>query len=241
MEIIPLAILVVIAGGVGTITGFGTSTIMVPILLLFYPVPQTLLFVGVIHWFGNLWKVLLFRGGIRWRLIIAFGLPGIAASFVGASLVFNVSHALLSRILAIVLIGYVVLLLFKESFKIPEGTATAAAGGAASGFMAGVFGIGGAVRGMFLSAFNLPKSVYIATAGAIAIVVDTTRLIAYVAEGTRLETLLLWGMLVFIPASLVGAKLAKRIVDKIPQHRFRQVIGAFLLAVAIKLLLFPAK
>jgi uncharacterized membrane protein YfcA len=43
-------------------------------------------------------------------------------------------------------------------------------------------------------------------------------------------------MLLFVPASFLGARLAKRVVDKIPQDQFRRVIAVFLLAVAIKLL-----
>ena len=49
MEIPLIFLVVIIAGGIGTMTGFGTSTIMVPVMLLFYPVPQTLFFVGIIH------------------------------------------------------------------------------------------------------------------------------------------------------------------------------------------------
>jgi uncharacterized protein len=55
----------------------------------------------------------------------------------------------------------------KERFKVPETTTTAVTGGVLYGFSAGFFGIGGAVRGAFLAAFDLRKAVYIATAGAI--------------------------------------------------------------------------
>jgi hypothetical protein len=69
--------------------------------------------------------------------------------------------------------------------------------------------MGGAVRGLFLSAFDLPKSVYIATAGIIALFIDITRVTGYYVEGARLESKILWGMLIFIPASFLGAKAAK--------------------------------
>lgn len=221
-------------------TGFGTSTIMVPIVLLFYPVPQALLFVGIIHWFGNIWKLILFKKGFQWRLILSFGVPGIAAAFFGASLVFNIPGMILSRILGTFLICYVIYLFVKSSFRIKPSLLTGVCGGSLSGFFAGVFGIGGAVRGLFLTAFDLPKEVYIATAGAIALIIDTTRLTTYFAKGARLPTLLLWGLLLFIPASFLGAKIAKRIVDKIPQEHFRKVVAVFLLLVGIKLILLPA-
>jgi hypothetical protein len=45
MEILYITLITILAGGVGTLTGFGTSTIMVPILLFFLPLPQTLFLV----------------------------------------------------------------------------------------------------------------------------------------------------------------------------------------------------
>lgn len=240
MEIPLILGMVIVASCVGTMTGFGTSTIMVPLLLFFYPMPQTLLFVGIIHWFGNVWKLILFRKGFQWKLILSFGIPGIAATFLGASLVFSISGIILSRILGTFLVCYVMYLFLRSSFKIKPSLFASACGGTLSGFLAGVFGIGGAIRGLFLTAFDLPKEVYIATAGAIALIIDTTRLTTYFVKGARLGTLLLWGLLVFIPASFLGAKISQSIVNRIPQEHFRKVVAVFLLLVGIKLILLPA-
>jgi uncharacterized membrane protein YfcA len=214
---------------------------MVPVLLNWYSLPQTLLFVGIVHWFGNLWKLILFKRGFRWKLVLSFGIPGIAATYIGASLVFDISSSILSKILGAFLIAYVVYLFVKQTFRIKPSLFTGACGGALSGFFAGLFGIGGAVRGMFLTVFDLPKEVYISTAGAIALIIDTTRLTTYVWKGAQLEKLLLWGLIVFIPASFLGARIAKSVVDKIPQEHFRKVIAAFLFLVGLKLILFPAQ
>jgi uncharacterized membrane protein YfcA len=59
----------------------------------------------------------------------------------------------------------------------------------------------------------------------------------YFVKGARLEPLILWGMVIFIPASFLGAKAASLVVEKIPQKHFRKVIAIFLFLVAIKLLL----
>jgi len=239
MEIVLITFVVVIASAVGTLTGFGTSTLMVPVMLFFYPFEQTLLFVGIIHWFGNLWKLILFRKGFRWKLILSFGIPGIASTYLGAELVFDISTALLSMILGSFLIIYVVYLFAKSSFKIKQSLVTGACGGALSGFFAGLFGMGGAIRGLFLTSFDLPKAVYITTAGAIALTIDTTRLATYIKNDARLPHLLLWGLLIFIPSSFIGARIAKSVVDKIPQEHFRKVVAVFLLLIGIKLILFP--
>ena len=239
MEILLILFVVVVASGVGTMTGFGASTIMVPLVLLFYSVPQTLFFVGIIHFFGNVWKLVLFHKGLNWRLILSFGIPGIAATYLGASLVFSIPAAMLSRILGSFLIIYVIYLFVESSFKIRPNLVFGACGGALSGFLAGIFGIGGAVRSLFLTTFDLPKAVYIVTGGAIAICIDATRLTTYFKNGAKLPTMLLYGLPLFIAASFLGAAIAKRIVDRIPQQHFRKIIAVFLFMMGIKLLLMP--
>ena len=240
MEIIYIAILTVFATGIGTLTGFGTSTIMVPVLLLFFPLAPTLLLVGIIHWFGDIWKIALFRQGVRWRLILLFGVPGVIFSFLGVRLVFAISGTLLSQTLGGFLVAYVVFLFLNPTFKFKQNSLTATIGGALSGFSAGIFGVGGEIRGAFLSVFDLSKAVYIATAGAIGLAIDSTRLVAYVAGGIRLSDFFLWGLILFIPASFLGAYFAKRVADKIPQKKFRMIIATFLLLIGIKLLVFPS-
>jgi uncharacterized protein len=239
MDIALIAALTLVASGVGTLTGFGTSTIMVPVLVSFLALPQVLLLVGVIHWFGNLWKMLLFRSGIRWRLILLFGVTGIFATLVGGSLAFQLPEEILSRVLGAFLLAYVAFILTKDRFRVPQTDATALTGGALYGLSAGIFGVGGAVRGAFLAAYDLPKSVYIFTAGAIGLLIDTGRIGAYLWQGAVIETRLLWGLLVFVPVSFVGAKLAERIVDRIPQRRFRSVVAVFLALVGLQLFVLP--
>jgi hypothetical protein len=240
MDILLIALLTLVGSAVGTVTGFGTSTIMVPVMVSFYPLPQTLLLVGIIHWFGDIWKMLLFRRGARWRLILLFGVPGIAMSVVGGLLVFQAREEILARVLGAFLLAYVAFILFKGRFRLPETTATALLGGALYGLTAGIFGVGGAVRGAFLAAYDLPKEVYIFTAGAIGLVVDTGRLLTYWGQGAQLDPRLLWGLLLFVPVSFAGAKLGERVVAHIPQERFRTVIAVFLALIALKLLVLPS-
>ena len=229
---------VLIASGIGTATGFGTSTVMIPIMVLFVPFPIALLFVGIIHLCGDVWKVLLFRRGFDWKLILAFGFSGIAASFLGASLSLQAQALPLKRILGAFLISYVVYLFLKREWALPKTNVTAVCGGSMSGLFAGFFGVGGAVRGAFLTAFNLPKEVYIFTSGLIAFFIDLTRVTRYIWGGTRLQDELLVALVLSIPISFAGAYLAKRFLDRLPQKFFRIFVGVFLALVAIKLLIW---
>lgn len=239
-QMILLSLLVVAASAVGTFSGFGMSTIMVPVLLFFFPLPTTLLFVGIIHWFGDIWKILLFAKGARhWKLILWFAIPGVAASIAGAFVSIQAPQEILLRVLGAFLLLYVTFLFAKPKWKLPQKNSVAASGGLVSGFAAGIFGVGGAIRASVLAAFNLPKEVYLFTSGFTALFIDFSRVASYVAGGTQLQDVLLWGLLLFIPLSFLGAWLAKKFVNRVPQQYFRFAVAVFLAAAGLKFLLFP--
>jgi uncharacterized membrane protein YfcA len=118
---------------------------MIPVLMIFLPLPQTLLLVGIIHWFNDIWKMLLFRKGIRWKLFLAFSLPGIFTSFMGSSLSLRIPQEILSRALGVFLIAYVLFISLNRTFKLSRRLSVAISSGALTGFSAGIFGIGGEI------------------------------------------------------------------------------------------------
>ncbi len=239
MEILLISILVFIASFFGTIAGFGSSTIVLPVLIFFLPYSITILLVGIIHFFDDVWEIILFRQGANWKLLLSFGIPGVIASFLGARLAIVEPSSILVRLLGALLLFYVFLIVAKPKLKIPHNSSSALLGGSLSGFIAGIFGIGGPVRAMFLSAFNLPKETYLFTSGMIAIFIDPPRLATYILGGTKLPQNLFWGLFIFVPITFIGSRVAKMFVDKIPQKKFRNVIAVFLFLAGLKLLIFP--
>ena len=240
MIFVLMILLTFFASLIGVTVGFGLSTIMIPVLVIFYPFTQVLLLVGVIHWFSNIWKITFFKHGIDWSLILSFGIPGVIAAIIGARLAFLESQAILSRTLGTFLIIYVIFLLLNPTFQIKKQYGVAIIGGGISGFLAGIFGFRGAIRSSFLSTFNLPKAVFIATGAVIAISIDTARLITYWIEGHQLEIVPLWALGILIGVSWTGSFAARYIVKYIPQEKFRFVVVLFLLIMSVKLIVFPS-
>ena len=234
-----LSIFTFLASIVGTVSGFGISTIMIPVMTLFYPFPIVLLFVAIMHFFGDIWKIIFFKKGANWKLIAGFGIPGIIMSYIGAAITLAVSPVFLKKLLGIFLILYVVYLFMKQKWKMPKTNMSSITGGSLSGFFAGIFGVGGAIRGAFLSAYNLPKETYIYTAGMIAFFIDISRITKYLTGGVTLNKYLIFFLLFLVPLSFLGAFTAKRIVNFIPQKSFRLVIAVLLGFVGLKFLIYP--
>lgn len=239
MDVTYLALIALVGTIVGTVTGFGTSTIMIPVLLIYFPPVEAIFLVSIIHYFGDIWKVMLFREGFNWKLIALFGVVGMIPSYIGASLALNLDKTLLLRLMGVFFIAYFAFLVFKSKFKIGVGIKTALLGGVFAGFSAGVFGLGGPIRSAVLSAYDMPKAVFIATGAVIGLMVDAPRMVAYFMADTPLPSHLRWSLVLFIVLSFIGAQIGKYIVDKIPQEKFRSVVATLLFVLGVKLVAVP--
>ncbi|MBI2039258.1 MAG: sulfite exporter TauE/SafE family protein, partial [Candidatus Niyogibacteria bacterium] len=83
------------------------------------------------------------------------------------------------------------------------------------------------------------KAAFIATVAAAGFLIDTARLATYVWSGAAMDRALAENLLFYIPASFAGVWIGERILQHIPQERFRFIVAAFLVLVGIKFAFFP--
>lgn len=220
---------------VGTVAGFGSTIILLPVALLFFDFKTALVLVAFVHLFGSVGRMLFMHRWVNWRMFWHFSWIGVFASVAGAVLVVHLEPAILQALLGVFLIAYGIFALCKPKFRLRKSTASYLVGGATSGFLTGLLGTGGALRGAFLSAFALTKERYIATGAAIGIVVDGVRLPVYVREGL-LDERFYWTLPILLVLAVAGAYAGKGLVRKIPQKVFSKVVLISLIAVGFKFL-----
>lgn len=221
---------------IGTMVGFGSSTIFLPLALFFVDFKTALVLVAFLHIFGNIGRVTFFRYGIDRKLIFLFGIPSVALTVLGASLVNYTSQEILKVILGLFLSLFALASLIKPEFRFPASKPNAVIGGGLSGFLAGLIGTGGALRGAFLTAFGLEKGVYIATAAIIALAVDITRIPIYFAGGFLEQKYYFYIPILFVVA-IAGSYVGRKIVNKIPQQIFRNLVLIAIAVIGLKFLL----
>lgn len=218
---------------IGTITGFGSSTIFLPLAFLFVDFKTALILVAFFHIFGNLGRITFFRHGLDKRLLIIFGAPSVLLTIVGALLVNYTPQELLKLILGIFLLLFSIASIARQEFTFKPSNKNAIIGGSISGFFAGLIGMGGALRALFLTAFRLRKDVYLATAATLALAVDITRIPIYIGSGFLEQRFYTSIPLLFLTA-IAGSYVGKMAVDKIPQDSFRRVVLVAIAAVSMK-------
>jgi uncharacterized membrane protein YfcA len=221
---------------IGTMAGFGSSTIFLPLALLFVDFKTAIILVAIFHLFGNLSRIIFFREGFDKRIILQFGVPSVFFSILGALLIGVLPQPILKLVLGIFLITTSVSFLIKPRLKIPANTSTFIAGGSVTGFITALVGTGGALRATLLQGFNIEKIKYIATAATIALATDATRIPVYISQGFLREQYFIYIPILF-GIALAGSFVGRRIVKMIDQELFRKIVLVATIIVSIKFII----
>ncbi len=218
---------------IGTIAGFGSSTVFLPIALFFLDFKTALTLVAIFHISGNIGRITFFRHGFNRRLLLIFGLPSVFLTLFGALLVIYVPSDILKLILGIFLLVFSLASLAKTEISFSPSAKNSLVGGSLSGFFAGLIGTGGALRGAFLTSFSLEKSVYIATAAAISLAVDITRIPVYFGSGFLEQQDYYYIPILFLLA-ISGSFTGKKIVSRVSQPTFRRFVLVAIILASLK-------
>jgi uncharacterized membrane protein YfcA len=215
--------LLMIAEILGTIGGFGSSMLVMPLAGWFMPFDQALGLTALFHVFSNGAKMLMFRAGVSWHLLLWLGIPAVVAVIAGARLTVFMDERILSIMLGALLVVMGAGLLWKSEWRLRATNGNALAGGLISGFIAGIAGTGGAVRGITLAAFDLEKMAFVANSAWIDMGVDLSRSVVYASQGF-MTTLVLTYLPIMAVVSFMGSWLGRWLLLRIPQERFRKIV-----------------
>lgn len=219
----------------GTIGGFGSSMLFVPLASLFYPFETVLAITGLFHVFSNISKLYLFKNGFDKKLIITIGIPSVIFVIIGSWLSQFVNIIYANLFLGIFLVGYALFFIIKPLAVVKPHVLNSVGLGAVSGLLAGLLGTGGAIRGAVLSGFNIEKSIYVATSAAIDFGVDVSRSVVYFGNGYFQNFNQKWFLisLGLVAVAWFGSWIGKWLLARIPQNKFRMFTLWLILGVGL--------
>ena len=225
-------VLALIAEIIGTIGGFGSSVFFVPLGNFYFDFHSVLGLTAIFHVSSNLSKIFLFKKGLDKKLLFNIGVPAVVFVIAGGLLSKFMDSAFLEIILGLFLIGFSLLFIIKSEVTFEPNKKNAIVGGAFSGFSAGLLGTGGAIRGLTMAAFNLEKSVFIATSAFIDFMIDLSRTFVYYHNGYIHKHDLKYVPFLLV-IGLLGSFIGKKILVYIPQSKFRRLSLFFIFIIGI--------
>ena len=217
---------------------------------LFFPIEIAIALTGVVHFFNNIYKLILVGKNANKSVLIFFGIPAVIASFLGAYLLINITELTplyeyyigkrlftitpVKLIISILLILFAIIELLPFLKKLNFKQKHLPIGGFLSGFFGGLSGHQGALRSAFLINAGLTKEVFIGSAVVISAFVDFTRLTIY---ATRF---LNSGLSDNIPLSLcatisaiLGSYYGNKLLKKVTLEFIQKLVAVLLIAISL--------
>jgi uncharacterized membrane protein YfcA len=227
------------AGSVAAISAFGIGSILTPLLSTYLDTKLAVAVVSIPHFVGTFIRFLRLRKHIDRSLAFSFGAASAAGGLAGAVLNAYASGPILGYVLGGLLIlagisgitGLAGRVQLKGPWKWVGGFASAAFGG--------LVGNQGGIRSAAMLGFNLTKESFVATATAIALVVDAARLPVYLVTGYE-QIVALWPVVLVATAGvIVGTFAGTYLLKRIPEDTFRRVVSILVFCLGVFMFVRP--
>jgi uncharacterized membrane protein YfcA len=219
---------------VASLAGFGVGSLMTPVLAMRYGMHLAVAMVAIPHVIGTALRFWFLRRSLDRRVLLTFGVTSALGGLTGAVLHSWIAGRALAYILAALLIFAGVTGLLGIQLRFGRGGAWIA--GALSGLLGGLVGNQGGIRAGAMLGFDVPKEAFVATATAVALLIDGARVPVYLyTEGHALMNV--WRIIaVATVAVLLGTIAGRLILGRIPEATFKRVVSALILLLGISML-----
>jgi uncharacterized membrane protein YfcA len=252
MEVLYLILVSFGASWLTFYSGFGLGTLLTPVFyLLFQDIVLAIAGTAIVHFLNNVFKFLLMKKSVNWKVALPFGLAAIPAAFLGAYFIVDITDitlysyniggralgiTLLNLVFGTVLIGFALIELV-PTWSIAFSKKSLWFGGMISGFFGGLSGHQGALRTAFLIKYQLKKEVFIATGIVVALAVDIVRSAVYFSKYQLSSLGDEWQYIaIALAAALLGAITGKFLLKKMKLKALNIIISIAMLVFGIVLI-----
>jgi uncharacterized membrane protein YfcA len=232
-----LLILVVglVAGTIGGIIGFGSSIMLMPVLVIAFGPREAVPVMAIAAVMANLSRVLAWWRSIDWRAVVAYASTAVPGAALGARTLLVLPPRAVEIALGlffIAMIGVRRQLAARQLRLRPWHLAVA---GAFVGFLTGIVVSTGPITVPVFLAYGLAKGAFIASEAAASLAVYAAKVVVFRSFGALPLDVVVRGLLVG-STLMAGAFIARRFVATMPAERFRHLMDVVLLGSGVALL-----
>ena len=230
-----------LAGAIAALVGFGIGSILTPLLALSVGTKEAVIAVSIPHLVATGIRFWMLRHNIDVQVLKNFGISSAAGGLLGALLGSHFGSPILSYILGALLIFAGLTGLTGISRKMRFGRKAAWLGGSVSGVLGGLVGNQGGIRSAALLGFNLESKTFVATATAIALIVDGARMPVYFfTSPDTVHRLGLW-IALMVTGAAIGTIAGGRVLARLPEIYFRRLVALLILSLGIVMVIHVAR
>ncbi len=222
---------------VGSVAGSGGSTILLPMLVLYYGVHDAVPILTIANFSANVSRMIINRREIVFPVVGWFVLGAFPMSVLGAWLFVVADANLLTRLLGALLIVIVVWRRLRPRPPIKRGATWFWPVGAVCGFLEGVMGTVGPLMAPFFLAYGLMRNAYIGTDSLATVAMQGTKLAVFGGAQVLKPELIVAGF-TLIPFMIAGTVIGKRLLERVPERVFAVLVEGMLVVAGLNFLIY---
>lgn len=222
---------------VGSVAGSGGSTILLPVLVLYYGVHDAVPILTIANFSANVSRMIINRREIVFPVAGWFVLGAFPMSVLGAWLFVVADASLLTRLLGALLIVVVVWRRLRPQPPIRRSAAWFWPVGSVCGFLEGIMGTVGPLMAPFFLAYGLMRNAYIGTDALATVAMQGTKLAVFGGAQVLKPELIVAGF-TLIPFMIGGTIIGKRLLERVPERVFAVLIEGMLVVAGLNFLIY---
>jgi len=224
-----------IAGTISGIVGFGSSIMLMPVLVIAFGPLEAVPIMAVAAIMANLSRVAVWWRVIDWRAVVVYALTGIPAAALGARTLLVLPPRLVEVVLGVFFIAMIPMRrwLAARNFKLRLWHLGVV--GAVIGFLTGIVVSTGPINTPFFLAYGLLKGAFLGTEAMASLAVYISKSLVFRSYDALPLTAIAQGLIIGCSLT-VGSFIAKRFVLSLEPEKFRLLMDALLLASGMTML-----
>lgn len=230
-----IVLLGIVAGTVGGVVGFGSSVLLMPVLVAAYGPKGAVPIMALAALMANLSRVAVWWREVDWKVNAAYCATAVPAAALGARALVNLDGRLAEGALGLFLIGVIPARRWLAARGVTIGLRGMAVVGACIGFLTGLVATTGPINTPFFLAYGLVKGAYVSTEAVGAAAVSMTKAVVFQRFGALPIEVVVRGLAVG-SSLMLGSWLSKRIVLSVDPAQFRLLLDGMMLIAGLAML-----
>jgi hypothetical protein len=224
-----------LAGTLSGIVGFGSSIMLMPVLVIAYGPLQAVPIMAIAAIMANLSRILVWWREVDWRAVVAYSATGVPAAALGAATLLVLPTRLIEAALGLFFISMIALRRWMAARDLRLRLGHLALLGVPVGYLTGIVVSTGPITAPIFLAAGLVKGAFLSSEAAASLAVYAAKAAVFRSFGALPLDILAKG-LVTGSTLMAGAFIAKRFVLKMDPASFRLLMDGLMLASGLSLL-----
>ena len=235
LDLLAVLLLGVVAGTLGGVIGFGSSIMLMPVLVILFGPREAVPIMAVAALLANASRAAVWWREVDWRAFAAYSVTGVPAAALGASTLLTIPQRWIEIAMGLFFLAVIPARRWLAKRNLRINLWQLALAGAVVGYITGIVVSTGPINAPFFLAFGLVKGAYLATEALGSLAVYISKTIVFRSFGALPVEIISKGLIIG-SSLMVDSFVAKRLVLKLKAEQFSMLIEGLLLASGLTML-----